>query len=237
MMSQGFDGKCASLHGVMNQYEFNSDGTIEYTLRFCKPQPYLTVSDSQYFGEAQDCFDSVTNNGPIDVYMRDEIANMGTTTGGIHAGEPLPDKCIHNSNGAPLGQALISGLANKVPIALNHEMARPGKSQVAGGAGAQSSCCSSSCSFSGGCGATKYSTRDDFGLGQPNPQYVSYPMGPAGGGARQTYLQNGLGCDIRFRWRITKTTTTTTTITDDTTGAVLSTSDANSDEYGHKWDD
>src|SRR6185369_15718740 len=107
-----------------------------YTQRWCHPQPYIVVSDEQIIGEDVMSFQSATD-GPMDLYIRDQCRDMGLMNGGIHGGEPLVDRLLHQGASPQIGsQVNIAGNPLPLNIALNKETGRQAGNMGAGGNGA-----------------------------------------------------------------------------------------------------
>lgn len=101
--------------GIIHIFEFNRDGAVTYRSKLLTPYPLSVVGENQLYGEGYGALmDSkvgvqrvklsispekdVTFRAAWDVYIRDQVRNLGISHGGKHAGEPIAKPALARLN-------------------------------------------------------------------------------------------------------------------------------------------
>jgi hypothetical protein len=185
--------------GFMDVFQVNATGNITQKMVLIEPNPFEAVSNKQMYAECLGA--AVTTAGKSaspatwDVYMRDQVAQLGTINGGIHGGRPLSDPLVALAPSSTYRRICSDKTTNFVALGNNQFK---GKFETMGGMGdGASSGGSANASSNGGLPPAVFGPRDDFGgLTLPGPEVISFPTGS---GMPGTYLQNGSAVSIRFR--------------------------------------
>ncbi len=82
----------------MDVFHVNAAGNITQSLVLIDPNPFEAVSNKQLFAECKGAATTTAGkkSSPAtwDVYMRDQVNQLGTMSGGIHGGRPLADPLV-----------------------------------------------------------------------------------------------------------------------------------------------
>lgn len=185
--------------GYMDVFQVDANGNVTQKLVLIDPDPFEAVSNKQMYAESTGAVATTAgkSNSPADwdVYIRDQVAQMGTINGGIHGGRPLTNPLVALAPSS-LYRRICSEKANKV-IALGGSEFKARMGNLGGSGDGASSGGSANASSGAGAPPPNFGPRDDFG-GQtfPGANIMSFP---SGAGMPGTYLQNGSAVSIRFR--------------------------------------
>ena len=185
--------------GYMDVFQVDANGNITQKLVLIDPDPFEAVSNKQMYGESKGVAATTSgkNASPAewDIYIRDQVAQLGTINGGIHGGRPLSNPLVALAPSSSY-RRICSEKTDKV-IALGGREFKVRLGNLGGIGDGASSGGSANASSSGGLPPPAFGPRDDFG-GQtlPGANVISFP---SGAGMPGTYLQNGSAVSIRFR--------------------------------------
>ncbi len=216
--------------GISHIYRFDPDGVVTYESKTQSPQPYYVVADQQIYmtcfdvlfngatafdlgqppaitlGPPLSCTDGIIEFEPtFDMFVRCYTRKPGTTTGGLHAGEPLDNPLVVMAPAdVKLSENLTSGTASVETMVVTGKGALPGgymkgwgmKGKGKGGTVTLSA---------GTIGAPPTIVgREDFMESAPStidrtPSWYQQYATFSGSALRTTYMTNGTVSDIRFR--------------------------------------
>jgi hypothetical protein len=185
--------------GYMDVFQVDANGNVVQKLVLIDPDPFEAVSNKQMYAESKGAATTTAGKkaspATWDVYIRDQVAQMGTINGGIHGGRPLSNPLVALAPSS-LYRRICSEKGNKV-IALGNNEYRVRMGNLGGSGDGASSGGSANASSNAGLPPVTFGPRDDFG-GQtlPGPSIISFP---SGAGMPGIYLQNGSAVSIRFR--------------------------------------
>ncbi|PWT99642.1 MAG: hypothetical protein C5B53_05180 [Candidatus Melainabacteria bacterium] len=195
MMTQPFLASSTVTSGIMQNYEFEADGTILQTLHVSVLKPALSESEKQWKGKAK--FTDSVSGITFSVTVKNYVRHPGRKNGGKHSGEPLADPLLDTTVLASYhitGSSLAQGTpANATEIAQGLELG-------AGGCGAGGPPCGGGgCGGGGICGGNEGDEDDDDDGDGSCGSTINFSQGPCGNGAvRDTYLHNGIAVDIQY---------------------------------------
>lgn len=185
--------------GYMDIFRVDANGNITQKLVLIDPDPFEAVSHKQMYAESQGAATTTAgkNSSPADwdVYVRDQVTQLGTINGGKHGGRPLANPVVALAPGSSF--KTICHRQSPGLVAMGHDNYKVKFGNIGGSGDGASSGGSANASSSGGLPPVSFGPRDDFGgLTTPAPSIVSFPTGS---GMPGTYLQNGSAVSIRFR--------------------------------------
>ncbi len=185
--------------GYMDIFRVDANGNITQKLVLIDPEPFEAVSHKQMYAESKSIATTTAgkSSSPADwdVYIRDQVAELGTINGGNHGGRPLSNPLVALAPGSSFKSICHKNTSNLIATGRDNFKFRFGN--MGGFGDGASSGGSANASSSGGLPPASFGPRDDFGgATTPGPTIVSYPTGT---GMPGTYLQNGSAVSIRFR--------------------------------------
>ncbi|PZM80488.1 MAG: hypothetical protein DKT66_14615 [Candidatus Melainabacteria bacterium] len=185
--------------GYMDIYRVDQSGAITQKLVLIDPDPFEAVSHKQMYAESKSAATTTAGkkSSPADwdVYIRDQVTQLGTINGGKHGGRPLSNPLVALSPGSSFKTICHKNANNLIATGADKFNFKLGN--IGGFGDGASSGGSANASSSGGLPPACFGPRDDFGgATTPGPSIVSFPSGT---GMPGTYLQNGSAVSIRFR--------------------------------------
>lgn len=197
LMTSGAAGPFTT--GYMDVFQVDANGNVVQKLVLIDPDPFEAVSNKQMYAESKGAATTTAGKkaspATWDVYIRDQVAQMGTINGGIHGGRPLSNPLVALAPSS-LYRRICSEKGNNV-IALGNNEFKVRMGNLGGAGDGASSGGSANASSNAGLPPATFGPRDDFG-GQtlPGASIISFP---SGAGMPGIYLQNGSAVSIRFR--------------------------------------